>query len=169
MPLQSQGAGADKLVSPGGFEFGLQGWNWGEPRIKSITFFLDNTAMVCDQHGRAIKGAEVDGKRFMFAIVGPELDDSRQRYIPRPGLATHAQVIDAITAERVDWLTVTFAGWPQLPYVKLKGLMDAGRLPGTPLDELRKIHDKQLRQDALKARREADAVRQEELSAQQEE
>jgi hypothetical protein len=119
--------------------------------------------------------------------------------MPRPQFATHAQVIEALRAERIDWLayevrwrgkdntnkskggltqadaiklqtkllqdgislvtvdrTIACAGWPQLNYEELKKLPE---LPPTPLEELRKIRDPQLRKDALRVRREVDSAR----------
>ena len=148
-----------QMQSPGGFVFGVQGWAWGEPRPKSITFFLDGTAKVCDQHGRPIKGTVVDNKAVLFAQAGPTNDD-----LPgaRANLATHAQVIAALATERVDWRKLSCAGWPQLSYKELSALPD---LPPTPLDELRKIRDPQMRKDALRARREVDSAREKELAA----
>lgn len=121
--------------SPGGFIFGVQGWQWGDQRPTTITFFLDGTARVCDQHGRPIKGVVHDGKPCYFERC------------------THAEVIAALARERVDWRLLTCAGWPQLPYLSLKEL---AALPPTPIDELRKIKNATLRKDALRARREAD-------------
>lgn len=137
-----------EFQSPGGFVFGVQGWDWGEPRPKSITFFTDGTCRVSDQHGRPIRGAVVDSKEVLFAS------------------ATHAQVVEALAAERVDWTTLTCAGWPQLPYEQLKELKE---LPPTPEDELAKIKNAQLRKDALRARREFDAARAAELQESEEE
>lgn len=148
-----------EFQSPGGFVFGVQGWTWGEPRPKSITFFLDNTAKVCDQHGRPIRGTVVDSREVRFATTAPGNNDPPSA---RAGLATHAQVIAALAAERVDWRSLTCAGWPQLPYEQLRGLPE---LPPTPLEELRKIVDTDLRKDALRARREADEARAKENEA----
>lgn len=141
-----------EFQSPGGFVFGVQGWTWGEPRPKSITFFLDNTAKVCDQHGRPIRGTVIDNKEVRFASAPPKNDE-----LPgaRAGYATHVQVISALEAERVDWKSLDCSGWPQLPYGELKKLP---QLPPTPTEELRKIQDKQLRKDALRARQEADEL-----------
>ena len=143
--------------SPGGFVFGVQGWTWGEPRPKSITFFLDGTAKVCDQHGRPIKGTVVDNKEVRFAHGPPSSDDMLGS---RSTFATHAQVILALTAERVDWLKLDMAGWPQLSYAELVKLPS---LPPTPLEELRKIANPALRKDALRARRESDVERAKEM------
>lgn len=145
-------------VSPGGFEFGMQGWHWGDPQPRSITFFLDNTAMVCDQYGRPIKGSVLDGKEVWFAVTPPKHDEAPGA---RSKLGTHAKVVDALTAERVEWWRLACAGWPQLPYDSLKRVYgeDLTGLPPTPVDELRKIRDKQLRRDALKARIEYDEAR----------
>lgn len=148
-----------EMTSPGGFVFGVQGFTWGEPRPKSITFFLDGTAKVCDQHGRPIRGAVVNNKEVRFAQTPPTEDDTPDA---RKGLATHAQVVAALAAERVDWQKLSCAGWPQLSYKELSAMPS---LPPTPLEELRKIKDPQLRKDALKARREVDSVREKELEA----
>ena len=109
----------------------------------SITFFIDGTTRVCDQHGRAILKALQDGKEV-------RLDGA------------HADVIAALHRERIDWHTLASAGWPQLPYAELKKI---NPLPPTPLDELRKIKDPALRKDALRARREADEIKAKELLA----
>src|SRR5271154_6184694 len=61
-----------EFVSPGGFAFGVTGWSWGEQRPRSITFFLDGTAKVCDQHGRPIKGTTKDNKEVFFATSAPD-------------------------------------------------------------------------------------------------
>lgn len=131
-----------EFQSPGGFVFGVQGWNWGEQRPTSITFFLNGTAKVSDQHGRPIKGTVQDGKPVYFAVCN------------------HAQVIKALAAERIDWQSLVCAGWPQLTYKELMALKE---LPPTPLEELRKITDADLRKDALRARREVDAIREKEF------
>lgn len=190
-----------EFQSPGGFVFGVQGWSWGEPRPRSITFFLDGTAMVCDQHGRPIKGTIVGSEEVYFARTPPSPDDVPSE---RAALATHARVIAALAADGFDWLaydvryrlngtekvynnmpadkakqlaeklakdgnttvkmarTISCAGWPQLPYAELARLSE---LPPTPLDELRKIRDPLLRQDALRARREADVAVAKEVAA----
>lgn len=153
-----------EFQSPGGFVFGVQGFSWGEPRPKSITFFLDGTAKVSDQHGRPIPGIVTeDNKKILFAQSPPKNDD-----LPgtRAKFANHAQTIAALAAERIEWTTLVCAGWPQLPYAELKKLPE---LPPTPLEELRKIRDPDLRRDALRARREADEVRTKEMAATAEE
>lgn len=164
--FESHGDGPQSARSPGGFEFGLQGWNWGDPVPKSITFFLDNTAKVSDQYGRPIKGAVVDGKEVLFAATAPDPQDPDDVAKRRSALATHAQVIAVLTEElaarRIEWRTLNLAGWPQLPYAELVKLPV---LPPTPLEELRKIKDPALRKDALRARREADSIREKELAA----
>jgi hypothetical protein len=153
-----------EFESPGGFVFGVQGWSWGSPQPRAITFFLDGTAKVSDQHGRPIRGTSVDNKEVLFAITPPVHDEAPT---VRAKLATHAQVIAALHKERVDWRTLSCAGFPQLPYEELKKLGDA--LPPTPLEELRKIKDADLRKAAIRARREADEVRDREMAAIQEE
>ncbi|MDE2237968.1 MAG: hypothetical protein KGK30_08780, partial [Elusimicrobia bacterium] len=118
---------------------------------------------------------------------------------------THAQVVAALAAERIDWLaytvqyrakdgsirahagmskadadkmrtrllregvgavamarTIACSGWPQLPYDELIKLPE---LPPTPIEELRKIRDPQMRKDALRARRELDSARATEYAA----
>lgn len=86
------------------FEFGVQGWTWGDPVPKSITFFLDNTAAVCDQYGRHVRKAVLDsGAEVVFAGSPP--DASKEgTIVPRPHLATHAQVIAALRAEGINWM-----------------------------------------------------------------
>lgn len=148
------------VTSPGGFIFGVQGWTWGEPRPRTITFFLDGTVKVCDQHGRPIKGCVVDGgKQVKFALTAPSHDDPPTG---RTGYATHAQVVAALAAERIDWRTLTWSGWPQLPYDDLK---QVPALPPTPIEELRKIKDPALRKDSLRVRREIDTALAREMGA----
>ena len=152
------------LQSPGGFIFGVQGWVWGEPRPRSITFFLDGTAKVCDQHGRPIKGTVIDNREVRFAMTAPTGEDYPDS---RTGLANHQQVIAALAAERIDWRTLVCAGWPQLPYDQLVAAYGPSyaRLPMTPLEELRKIKDSLLRRDAMRLRREVDDLRMKESIA----
>lgn len=137
-----------QFESPGGFAFGVQGWAWGPQRPSSITFLLNGTAKVSDQHGRPIKGT---------------IRDNRPIYFDK---CTHMQVIAELALERVDWMQLNCAGWPQIPYDKLKELDE---LPPTPIEELRKIVDTDLRKDALRIRREVDAAREKEMSAIEEE
>jgi hypothetical protein len=205
MPFEGQDGNTGTFRSPGGFEFGIQGFVYGPPIPSAITWFLDNTAIVADQYGRRIKGVQMpDGSAIIFADCPP--DASREgEIIPRPQFATHAQVIAALTAERIDWLgyevryrardntdklrsgmsfkeahalqakliqegirfvllgrTISCAGWPQLKYEDLKKIPE---LPPTPLEELRKIRDTQLRRDAMRIRREVDESRAKEMQA----
>lgn len=209
MGFEREGGDGWSGQSPGGFEFGIQGFVYGPPVPKSVTFFLDGSAMVADQYGNRIKGVLMpDGRPLLFADRPPDAskeDASGGPVVPRPQFATHLQVVEALAAERIDWLsyevrwlgkdsrwhtrdnmtlqaattyqtkllnegnsavsicrTVVSAGWPQLPYDKLKELPE---LPQTPLAELKKIRDPELRRDALRIRREADQVREKELQA----
>lgn len=84
----------------------------------------------------------------------------------RNGLATHAQVVAALAAERIDWRTLNCAGWPQLPYDQLVEAYGPSynHLPLTPIEELRKIKDPLLRRDAMRLRRDVDDVRAKELN-----
>lgn len=151
-------------TSPGGFEFGVQGWTWGEPRPTGITFFLDDTAMVVDQHGRPIRGVMdiKTNKELLFAMKPPEA--SRQGDItPRPQYGTHAQVIKALEAERIDWRYLNWCGWPQIPIDQLK---DMEPFP-TPKEELIKIKDKAKRREALKLRRIWDQALERDLAAEE--
>lgn len=100
-----------EFTSPGGFVFGVQGWNWGEQRPTSITFFLNGTAKVSDQHGRPIKGTVKDGKPVYFER------------------STHEQVVEALAEEKIDWTTLVCAGWPQLSYEQLKRLKSVPHWP----------------------------------------
>ena len=145
------------LRSPGGFVFGVSGWVWGDPKPRCITFYLDGTAQVSDQHGRPIRGALVDNKEVIFASGPPCMDDPPGT---RAKFATHMQVIAALEAEGIKWERVRWAGWPQIPYEELKKLPV---LPPTPIEELRKIKDSVLRKDALRIRREVDAAQMAEL------
>lgn len=105
MGFEGQGGDSWYGKSPGGFEFGIQGFTYGQPVPKSITFFLDGTAMVCDQYGRHIRRAVTnDGIEVKFADTPP--DASREgEIVPRPQFASHAEVIAALAAERIDWLS----------------------------------------------------------------
>jgi hypothetical protein len=134
--------------SPGGFIFGVQGWTWGEQRPTSITFFLNGTVRVYDQHGRPIKGTVHDNKPCYF------------------DRCSHLQVVNALALERIDWQTLVWAGWPQLPYDKLR---DVKNLPPTPIEELRKIKDDDARRAAIKLRREIMAAEAKEMLQQIEE
>lgn len=147
-----------EVRSPGGFVFGVQGWVWGDQQPRSITFFLDGTAKVSDHHGRPIKGVQTaDGHTVLFATSAPQADDMPDARIK---FASHAQVIAALVAERIDWTKLTWSGWPQLPYDLLKKL---DKLPPTPAEELLKIRDKGMRKDALRMRKEWDDARAVEL------
>ena len=161
------------IVSPGGFVFGVQGWTWGEPRPRSITFFLDGTAMVCDQHGRPIRGTTVEGKEVLFATSPPTIEFEGHKTVgyAKRKLTTHAEIIAALAEERIDWRQLACAGWPQLPYDQLKEVYgdEFNGLPCTPLEELRKIGNAQLRKDALRARRERDDLQAKEMAGLMEE
>ncbi len=158
-------------VSPGGFEFGLQGWMWPDPVPRAVTFFLDGSALVSDQFGRPIKGAEVDGRQYYFATCAPAGDrdevspyqrrtvEVNRKQVP---LATHAEVVACLEAERVDWIKLTHAGTPQLPYEQLKRVPD---LPPVEEAQLRRIPDAELRRAALRVRREVMESRAKEMQA----
>lgn len=146
-------------TSPGGFEFGVQGWSWADPVPRSITFYLDGTVGMADQYGRPIKGFLVDGKEVWLASTPPadnppypqrRKDTGGGKSVP---YATHAEVVAALVADHIDWQKLPCSGWPQLPYAELKKLP---KLPPTPAEELRRIPNTAVRKDALRARREAD-------------
>lgn len=120
-----------EVKSPGGFVFGIQGYEYGEIRPRAVTFFIDGTTRVSDHRGNPIVGYS----------------------------GSHKEVASLLSDAGVDWQKLDWAGWPQLPYADLKDLI---RVPETPLDELCKIKDKQLRADAVKLRREVDAAKAEE-------
>lgn len=93
-------------ISPGGHEFGVTGWTWGAPVPKSITFYLDNTATVADQYGRKIlRAISPEGVELRFADSPPDASRDRDLVVPRPQFATHQQVLAALAAERIDWLS----------------------------------------------------------------
>lgn len=103
MAFEGQGGEAWSGLSPGGFEFGVVGWVWGQPVPKSITFFVDGSAMVCDQYGRPIRRAILpDGSELRFADCPPDANKEGM-VAPRPQFATHVQVLAALAAERIDW------------------------------------------------------------------
>ncbi len=152
--------------------------------------------MVCDQYGRQIRRAVgSDGQVVRFADTPPEGNKDGD-IVPRPQFATHAQTIEALRQERIDWLAyqvyyrskdgsrqlrsgltvetagklqmkvlqdggsdvvvvreIACAGWPQLPYEELKKLPE---LPPTPMSDLIKIRDPEMRKAAMRVRREAD-------------
>lgn len=116
MPFEGQESRDGRVLSPGGFEFGIQGWTWGPPIPRSITFFLDNTAIVTDQYGRQIRAAQLnDGSIVKFAdSPGPD-GNGDNAIVPRPQFATHAQVIAALEAEHIDWQAY------EVSYVKATG------------------------------------------------
>lgn len=144
-----------EFKSPGGFVFGVQGWTWGEQRPSSITFFVNGTCRVSDQHGRPIKGTVRDNKPLYF------------------DKCNHAQVVAALAEERVDWRNLVCAGWPQLPYAQLKAM---GTLPPWPFAEQHVgdgkctcvrccIPNDSLRKDSIKAWREATEAQAKEMAA----
>lgn len=168
-----------QFVSPGGFIFGLSGWVWGAQRPVSLTFFLNGTAMVSDQWGRPIKGANIDGKDVWFAPRPPQQDDPIAGHIVHNGkkapLASHLDVIEALAHERIDWQTLTHAGWPQLPYAELKKIKS---LPFWPFSADHdpaptagafctcvtcSIRNPQIRKDAIRARHEWKEAREAEV------
>jgi hypothetical protein len=174
--LQRESGATGMKPSPGGFVFGVEGYFPPPPVPTTITFFLDGSAMVCDQMGHPVRGSLIDGKTVLFAMTAPsaELQESflpmkrrtiivDRREVP---LATHVEVVAALTKEGVDWTKLTWAGMPQLPYeqlCELPGLQTAS------IEQLRKIPDAALRKDALRFRREQDEARRKEIEAVQSE
>lgn len=105
MGFEREGGDSWSGQSPGGFEFGIVGFVYGPPIPKSITFFLDGSALVADQYGNRIKGAQLaDGRVVLFADKPPEANKDGD-VVTRPQFATHKQVVDALLAERIDWLS----------------------------------------------------------------
>lgn len=104
MPFESESNEGGMVVSPGGHVFGVQGWTYGQPVPKSLTFFLDGTCLVADQYGRPIRGAQAnDGRQYLFAMTPPEAN--REGFvITRPQYATHAQTLESLRAEGINWL-----------------------------------------------------------------
>lgn len=104
MPFERDDYEVGMVQSPGGFEFGIQGFTYGPPIPKSITFFLDGSAMLCDQYGRVIRRAlNASGQIVLFADTPP--DANRDGTIhPRPQFANHAQTLQTLKDERVNWL-----------------------------------------------------------------
>lgn len=83
-----------EVKSPGGFVFGIQGYEYGEVKPKSITFFTDGTTRVCDHRGNAI----------------PEYT------------VLHSEAVKKLRDTGIDWQKLVAAGWPQLSYDELKEL-----------------------------------------------
>lgn len=81
-----------EVKSPGGFVFGIQGYEYGEVRPQSVTFFIDGTARVYDHRGNQM-------------LSGP-----------------HSEVVEKLKELGTDWQRLNSAGWPQLPYDQLKEL-----------------------------------------------
>lgn len=96
-----------ELVSPGGYVFscfGPQGVVYAAPIPTGITFFLDGSAVVCDQYGRLMKGVQTnDGRVVLFASSPPEAN-REGTIVPRPQFASHAEVVEALEAEGVNLL-----------------------------------------------------------------
>lgn len=160
------------LPSPSGHIFGVQGFTYGVAVPKCITFFLDNTAKVCDQHGRPMRGTMVDNKKVEFAQGPPQADDKPGA---RSHLATHKQVIAALLYEKVDWQTLEMAGWPQLTYDELKEMK---KFPAWPFDSTHSVReqrqcyclfccikDKGAREAALRYKLDQDRVIQQQIEA----
>lgn len=104
MPFESDQSRTGVTRSPGGFEFGVQGWAPSAPIPKSITFFLDGSAMVTDQYGRPIKCSVMGDKEVKFADQPPQ--GNHDGVIPsRPQFATHMEVITALAEEGINWLS----------------------------------------------------------------
>ena len=129
-----------EVTSPGGFVFGVQGWSWGEQQPKSITFFLDGSAMVTDQYGRVIrKAVDQEMREVIFADKPPDGNrDDTTRVVPRPQFASHAQVIAALTAEGIEWTAYEVRWRDKAGAMKARGrltLADAGKLQTKLLQE----------------------------------
>lgn len=175
------------LKSPAGHVFGVEGWNWGIPVPTSITFFIDNTCKVCDQHGRPIRGVMIEGRgakvehpltegmRVLFSMLPPQENRTSKEAEEHAKLSTHAQVIAALLHEKIDWTKLVFAGWPQVSYDELKGLRG---LPAWPFADEHDnnattrcyclfccVRDPIAREGALRVRQEHNSVRERESAA----
>lgn len=98
-----------EVKSPGGFVFGIQGYEYGEIRPTSITFFIDGTTRVSDHRGNPIP-----------AYAG-----------------SHQEVIAKLADVGIDWQKLTSAGWPQIPYDELKELHTVPPTPIEELAKIR--------------------------------
>lgn len=83
-----------EVQSPGGFVFGIQGYEYGEVKPRAVTFFTDGTVRVIDHRGNPIRG---------YA-------------------GSHQEVITQLSDVGINWQKLDWAGWPQLPYAELKEL-----------------------------------------------
>jgi hypothetical protein len=176
-----------EFESPKGFVFGIQGFKYSDPIVRTVTWFIDNTALVADQYGRCIKGILTkDAHEILFAPSAPDatmpsgagidlpkspFHAGRRPPPPEKRYATHLEVYDALIAEGVDIRKLSVCGWPQLPYDLLVELKDL--LPPVPIEQLHTIKAPELRKDALRMRLEMDTRRdeqraREEMEAQRE-
>lgn len=115
MAFEGDGRETGTVISPGGFEFGVQGFTYGPPVPKSITWFLDNTALVADQYGRPIRRiVNNDGTTYDLADC-PPLAGQQGIVDARPQFATHKQVIDALKAENINWFAY------EVSYIEIGG------------------------------------------------
>ena len=89
--------------------FGIQGYEYGEIRPKSLTFFIDGTARVHDHRGNAI----------------PDFAGS------------HVETVAKLNDAGVDWQKLDWAGWPQLPYAELKELTRLPETPLDELSKIK--------------------------------
>lgn len=123
-----------EVRSSGGFVFGIQGYEYGEVKPKSITFFMDGTAKVCDHRGNPI--SEFAG--------------------------THAATIAKLKEIGIDWQKLDSAGWPQLPYAELKELVAVPATPFDELMKIRdkslRADALKLRREVDEARAEEEAA-----------
>lgn len=102
MPFESADQDNTLQLSPAGF--GIQGWSYGTPVPRGITFFLDGSAMVVDQYGRAIRGVVmITGEAVLFAMTPPDAVRDGP-VVPRPQYGSHSKVIEAMLNEGVQWL-----------------------------------------------------------------
>lgn len=107
MAFEGDGNNGGGIVSPGGFEFGMVGWQYAQPIPHSITFYTDGSCQVSDQYGRPIRYASMpDGRTHRLADSPPDASKDGE-VVPRPQFASHAEVIDALAAHHIDWTTYT--------------------------------------------------------------
>ncbi len=145
-----------EVRSPGGHVFGLQGFQFADPIVCALTFYLDNTCEVHDQYGRPVRGVITkDNKTVLFAPDPPNADRGNDAYRGPHKYATHMETVIALEGENIDWRKLPFAGTPQLDLERLQSIKD--RLPeGVPIEQLHKIKSPELRAAALRVRLELD-------------
>ena len=92
-----------EFESPEGKVFGMQGFAYAAPIVRSITCFLDNTCLVADQYGKRILGVVGDDNVQVKFADSPPSANREGDVTPRRQFATHQQTFAALAAEGINW------------------------------------------------------------------